>query len=90
MLTVYTKVWCGYFNMAKAYLQKYDIAFEEINIDHDKQAREYMISEGHRTAPQIYQDGKLFVEGGADALVSLSEQEIRERTGDLGLDDLSL
>ena len=90
MLTVYTKDWCGYCNMAKAYLKKYDIPFEEINIDHDNAAREYMIAEGHRTAPQIYKDGKLFIAGGADALTSLTEQELRERMGELGLDGLSL
>lgn len=76
--------------MAKAYLQKYDIAFEEINIDHDSQAREYMISEGHRTAPQIYHNGKLLVEGGASGLVSLSGAEIKERLGDLDFSDISL
>ena len=49
-----------------------------------------MIAEGHRTAPQIYKDGKLFVEGGADALTSLTEQELRERMGDLDLTGLTL
>jgi hypothetical protein len=49
-----------------------------------------MISEGHATAPQIYNDGKLLVEGGCNGLTSLSGTEIRERMGNLGLSDLSL
>ena len=90
MLTVYTKHWCGYCDMAKAYLKKQDIPYNEINIDDDSDARAFMISEGHATAPQIYNDGKLLVEGGCNGLTSLSGTEIRERMGDLGLNDLTL
>jgi glutaredoxin len=90
MITVYTKDWCGYCNIAKAYLKKHEIPFEEINIDHDNKAREYMISEGHYTAPQIYYEGKLLVEGGCDALTSLSSNEIKERMGNFDLSGLSL
>ena len=90
VLTVYTKDRCGYCNMVKAYLKEQEIPFEEINIDHDNEAREYMISEGHYTAPQIYYEGKLLVEGGCDALTGLSSNEIKERMGNFDLGGLSL
>ena len=90
VITIYTKHLCGYCDMAKAHLNKHNIAFEEVNIDDDKDAREYMRSQGHRTAPQIYHNGKLLVEGGASGLVSLSGTEIKERLGDLDFSDISL
>jgi glutaredoxin len=34
---------------------------------------------GHRTVPQIYKDGKLFVEGGYQGLSKLNEDQIWER-----------
>ena len=44
---------------------------KEINIEETPSAREFILSEGHRTVPQIYQDGKLLVEGG---FMGLSKQ----------------
>lgn len=90
MLTVYTKNLCPYCDRAKAYLKRHDIPFQELNIEEDSEAREFLLIRGHKTVPQIYQHGALFVEGGCDGLTKLSAQEIRERLGDLGLDDLSL
>ena len=51
---LYTKNGCGYCTMAKNWLKNKDISFEEINIEEQPQAREFVISEGHRTMPQIY------------------------------------
>ncbi len=90
MLTVYTKHLCGYCDMAKAHLKKCDIKYEEINIDDDKEAHAFVVSQGHYTAPQIYHQGKLLVEGGCNGLTNLSATEIKERMGDLGLGGLSL
>ena len=90
MLTVYTKNFCPYCDRAKAYLKRHDIPFQELNIEEDSEAREFLVLRGHKTVPQIYQHGALFVEGGCDGLTKLSAPEIRERMGDLGLDDLTL
>jgi glutaredoxin-like protein NrdH len=90
MITVYTKHLCGYCDMAKHYLRENNLEFTEINIDDNQNAREYMWSQGHRTAPQIYYNDKLLVEGGATGLLSTSVTELKERMGDLGLDDLTL
>ena len=57
--------------MAKNWLNGKGIAYEEINIDNETSAREFVISEGHRTMPQIYVDGKSI--GGYQQLIQLNE-----------------
>jgi glutaredoxin len=81
MLTVYSKKHCPFCDQAKALLKKKDIAFEEVKIDEDATAREFIMEQGHRTVPQIYHQGKLFVEGGFQGLSKLSTDEIRTRLG---------
>ena len=51
MLTIYTKDWCGYCNMAKNYFTDNNIDYEEINIDNDSSALNFMKSEEHKTVP---------------------------------------
>jgi len=81
MLTVYSKNNCPYCDKAKHLLTTKDIEFKVVNIDIDPEAREWLISEGHRSAPQIYKDGKLFVEGGYQGLVRLTDEELTEKLG---------
>ena len=76
MITVYSKTVCPYCVQAKNYLKQKNINFREINIEQDEQAREFIMSEGHRTVPQIYFHGKLFVEGGWAGLSKMTTQEI--------------
>lgn len=83
MLTVYSKNNCPYCDQAKALLKRKNIAFEEVKIDENPQAREFLISAGHRTAPQIYLGEQLFVEGGFQGLQKLSDEDIQQRLGDL-------
>lgn len=84
MLTLYTKNNCGFCVMAKGLLKNKDIAFEEINIEDDESAREFVINEGHRTMPQIYQDGKLYVEGGFQGLKEKLDNQVDTSTlGDI-------
>ena len=64
MVTVYSKNNCPYCTQAKNLLRSRGVAFEEINIEEQPNAREFILAEGHRTMPQIYQDGKLLVAGG--------------------------
>ena len=79
MLTVYSKTVCPYCVQAKNYLSNKNIAFNEINIEEDQAARDFIVSQGHRTVPQIYFNGSLFVEGGWQGLSKMSEQQIIER-----------
>lgn len=81
MLTLYTKNNCGYCVQAKTLLKNNDIPFEEVNIESDTVAREFVITEGHRTMPQIYRDGKLFVEGGFTGLKDLGIDTIKTKLG---------
>jgi glutaredoxin 3 len=79
MLTVYSKANCPFCDQAKSLLKLKNIAFEEIRVDENPDARQFIVSEGHRTVPQIYKDGKLFVQGGYQGLVRLTESELKEK-----------
>jgi glutaredoxin 3 len=79
MLTVYSKENCPYCVQAKNLLTKRNIAFEEVRVDLDPEAKEFIVQEGHRTVPQIYHNGKLFVEGGYTELAKLTEDQIKTR-----------
>lgn len=79
MLTVYSKNNCPFCVQAKNLLKLKNIAFEEINIEQDPTARQFVLEQGHRTVPQIYKDGKLFVEGGFQGLSKLTEEQLKER-----------
>jgi glutaredoxin len=73
MITVYSKNNCPFCVKAKYLLDQNGITFEEIKIDETPEAREFVMAEGHRTVPQIYQNGKLLVEGGYQGLAKQSQ-----------------
>lgn len=79
MLTLYSKNNCPFCVNAKYLLTQYGIAFEEIKIDEIPKTREFIMAEGHRTVPQIYHNGKLFVEGGFQGLSKLSAEDIQTK-----------
>jgi glutaredoxin len=81
MLTLYTKDNCGYCLQAKALLKNNDVPFEEVNIETVEDARNFIINEGHRTMPQIYREGKLFVEGGYQGLSTMGVDTIKTKLG---------
>ena len=86
-LTVYSKTVCPYCVNAKNFLKAKNIPFEEINIEQSDEARQFIIDKGHRTVPQIYFQGELFVEGGFQGLSKMTEHDIRDRmnpTSNLG------
>jgi glutaredoxin len=55
--------------------------FEEVKIDEDSEAREFVLGEGHRTVPQIYQHGKLLVAGGFQGLQKQPEEFFQQLKG---------
>jgi glutaredoxin 3 len=79
MLTVYSKNNCPFCVQAKNLLKLKNIAFEEINVEENPDARTFIVAEGHRTVPQIYKDGKLFVQGGFQGLSKLTEDQLKEK-----------
>ena len=76
MLTVYSKTVCPYCVNAKNFLKSKNINFREVNIEEDSEAREFIQQQGHRTVPQIYMNGRLFVDGGWQGLSKMSAEEI--------------
>ena len=81
MITVYSKNNCPYCVQAKNLLKLKGIVYEEVKIDETPEAREFVLAEGHRTVPQIYQDGKLLVEGGFQGLQKQSEEFFNQLKG---------
>ncbi len=79
MLTVYSKNNCPFCVQAKNLLKSKKIEFNEIKIDEDIEAKEFILEQGHRTVPQIYLNGKLFVEGGFQGLSKLTEDQLKEK-----------
>ena len=74
-LTVYSKDNCPFCDRAKNLLKLKGIEFEEVRIDLDEQAKAFIESEGHRTVPQIYRNGELFVTGGYNGLARLNDKD---------------
>jgi len=91
MLKIYSKTVCPFCVNAKKFLKAKDIPFEEINIEENEEAREFLKSQGHRSVPQIYHCGELFVEGGFQGLSRLTKEDIEtkiNRNNDLALGTL--
>jgi glutaredoxin len=68
MVTVYSKNNCPFCVQAKNLLKLKGVDYTEVKIDEDTSAKDFILSEGHRTVPQLYKDGKLLVEGGYQGL----------------------
>lgn len=81
MLTVYSKSNCPFCDKAKYLLTQKGVEFNEVRVDLDQEARKFIMEAGHRTVPQIYQDDKLFVEGGYQGLVKLDESVFQSLKG---------
>lgn len=78
-LKVYSKENCSFCGQAKRLLESKNISYQEVRIDLDSEAREFVLSRGHRTVPQLYLDDQLFVEGGFQGLAKLSDQQLKEK-----------
>lgn len=83
MITIYTKPNCPYCVMAKKHLLDNAIEFAEVDVANDPAALVFLREQGHRTVPQLYQNGSLLVEGGCDGLRKLNRDQIIERVNSL-------
>ena len=81
MITVYSKNNCPFCVQAKNLLKLKGLEFQEVKIDEDTQAKDFVLAEGHRTVPQIYKDGKLLVEGGYAGLEKQEEEFFNQLKG---------
>ena len=64
MLTVYSKMGCVACDQAKNLLTQKGVEFEVKMVDEDWDAWDFIVSEGHRSFPQIYKGNQLYVQGG--------------------------
>lgn len=76
-LDVYSKSNCPACEKATNLLDSMGIAYNVKKIDEDPVAKEFIISEGWRSVPQIYKDGCVFVKGGYLGLVEMSEESVK-------------
>jgi glutaredoxin 3 len=74
MITIYSRANCPFCVQAKNLLKLKGIEYTEVKIDEDAAAKDFVLEQGHRTVPQIYQDGILLVEGGYQGLARQSTE----------------
>lgn len=68
MLQLYSKKDCPNCVQAKKILDDCNVEYEVIMVDEDMEARSFLLAEGHRSLPQVYKAGKLFVRDGHKGL----------------------
>lgn len=68
MLVVFSMDGCASCVAATKLLAQKGVAHRVVKVDEDLDAAAFIRREGHRSLPQIYQDGKLFVTGGFEGL----------------------
>lgn len=78
MITIYSKTQCPHCVNAKNYLTANGIEYTEINIERDAGAREFVLSEGHRSVPQLYVGTQQLISGGWAGLSQLKKEQILE------------
>lgn len=75
MITVYSMEGCAQCVQAANLLERKGVYYKVVKIDEDFDAADFIQSQGHRSMPQIYKDGSLFVEGGYKGLTSLTDAD---------------
>jgi glutaredoxin len=71
-LTVYTKDNCPFCDRAKALLESRGVEYTTINIEVRTEAREFLLDQGLRSVPQIF-NGTTLIQGGFQGLASKPE-----------------
>ncbi len=72
---MYTTGWCGYCRRLKKAMKSHDIGYDEVNIDRDRAAAEFVasVNGGNRTVPTVkFADGS-----------TLTNPDVREVAGKL-------
>jgi glutaredoxin len=72
-LTVYTKDNCPFCDRAKMLLESRGIAYNTINLEQQPDAREFLVDQGLRSVPQIFNDTTL-LQGGYQGLAAQPEE----------------
>ena len=72
-LTLYSTPWCGYCHRLKSQLEREGIEFDEVDIDRDESAAEFVmtVNNGNATVPTIVlPDGRTLVNPPLPALLA--------------------
>jgi glutaredoxin len=80
MLLVYTKNDCPYCDRAKALLESKSVPYKAINIQENPEAREFLMNQGLRSVPQIFDDTTL-LPGGFQGLDSKPQEFFEQYKG---------
>ena len=80
MITIYSKANCPQCTNAKALLNSYDIEYNDVHIDEDTGARDFVLSEGHKSVPQLYVGQTYF--GGFKDVTSMTREQILDKVGE--------
>jgi glutaredoxin 3 len=72
MITVYSKNNCPFCDRAKALLESKNIPFKVIKVEDEPNAREFLVNQGLRSVPQIFNEGVL-LPGGFQGLADRDE-----------------
>lgn len=78
MIRFYATKWCGDCRMAKSVLETEGVAFEEIDIDQDPRAAEFVrsVNRGMRSVPTIvFADGTTLTEPSAAELTGKLQEQ---------------
>jgi mycoredoxin len=78
-LTVYSTSWCGYCHRLKTELKANGIAYDEVDIEHDPAAAEFVgsVNGGNKTVPTLkFADGS--------TLTNPSANEVKAKLAEVG------
>ena len=73
MLTVYTKNNCPFCDRAKALLESRGVEYRAINLEDQPDARDFLVDQGLRSVPQIF-NGTTLLSGGYQGLAGQPEE----------------
>jgi glutaredoxin 3 len=80
MLTVYTKDNCPFCDRAKALLESKGVEYTAINVGQQTEAREFLVDQGLRSVPQIF-NGTTLVQGGFQGLAGKPDEFFEQFKG---------
>lgn len=72
-LTVYTKNNCPFCDQAKALLESKGVTYNTINVESQPDARDFLVDQGLRSVPQIF-NGTTLIQGGFQGLAGQPEE----------------
>lgn len=72
-LTIYTKDDCPFCDQAKALLESRGIEYTTVNVSIRTEARDYLVEQGLRSVPQIF-NGTTLIPGGFQGLAAQPEE----------------